>query len=256
MSISDNWKLILDKFEIIFIITLSDRRNDRCECLAKQITGKEHATDKDLLDNNVHVLYATRFPHNNLIIKAFNESKAGKLQQPNEYDCSRNHYAAIKIAYDLNCKNVLVIEDDVLINKNFNIINNYINSIPSDYNILRFGGFTTNPSIKHYMNNSITWYRNNFPLWMTSMYALDRIGMQYYINSMDEHFDVAPMPFINVKNSNMIHYFPAIPLIIQADRKESLADITPLEKDHIARNRRINLYECNIDYNDYADYTY
>lgn len=247
--LSENWKLILDHFDMTFMITLSHRRNDRGNNLAHQITGIDQATDRDLMNCGVHVLYATEFPHNKLITTAFNRSDLGHFAAPNEYDCSRNHYTAIKAAYDLNCNSVLVLEDDVAIIRDVSVVDSFMSHLPADWDILRLGGFSVNPDIFEYLVSEPIWHQSHFELWMTSGYALNRTGMKYYLDFMDHFFSVAPFPFIKLCDSEVVQYFPSIPIITQGDRKFTKSDIS---KNQI----KYNLYEYNVNYNDYAEYIY
>ena len=56
----------------------------------------------------------------------------------NVFDCAYNHYNIIKTAYLRGFNNVLIIEDDILFNKDKKILETLFNNIPQDYNIIKF----------------------------------------------------------------------------------------------------------------------
>jgi len=52
--------------------------------------------------------------------------------------CLTSHYMCLKNALFHNYKNIMIIEDDAIINNNYENISNYLNCIPEDYDVLRF----------------------------------------------------------------------------------------------------------------------
>lgn len=240
---------IFDRFSHIFLLTLSNRA-DRTSAALRQLS---------YIGNGVcslSVQYATPFPYNNIIIDAFNKSGKGRFTKPNEYDCSRNHYSMIKQAYDLGWDEILIIEDDLQFIKDPSIWDTYLAAIPKDYDIIQFGGFTADPKIIKYLTAEDLWFKHkDVGVWTTSMYALSRKGMSFYLAFMDKIFWVADGPLYKAPlNDKLINtYLCKMPLVIQADKNTVLSDIRSEETDDIDYNNQ-NLYEKFVNKSQYTDY--
>ena len=253
--------ILKEKFDICYVLNLSDRK-DRRNNMETQF--KEMNFDNINESTWLRYHYTTKFPYNGLIASAFNESGKGRFTKANEYDCARNHYAIVKECYDRGFSNILVMEDDIKFlkdNQTFcNYLNNtfltFIHNIPVDYDILQFGGFTTDPRAKNILekyDDNIYWTTHkDVALWNASMYALSRKGMQYYIAFMDKFFWVADGPLYKAPiNDKIINsYISTIPLVIQADKKEILSDIRNDKNDRIDY-KNDNVYESQIKLSDY-----
>lgn len=245
--------VLKEKFDICYVLNLSDRK-DRRNNMETQF--KEMNFDNINESTWLRYHYTTKFPYNGLIASAFNESGKGRFTKANEYDCARNHYAIVKECYDRGFSNILVMEDDIKFLKNNETFLTFIHNIPVDYDILQFGGFTTDPRAKHILekyDDNIYWTTHkDVALWNASMYALSRKGMQYYIAFMDKFFWVADGPLYKAPiNDKIINsYISTIPLVIQADKKEILSDIRNDKNDRIDY-KNDNVYESQIKLSDY-----
>lgn len=245
-------EILKEKFELCYVLNLSDRkdRRDNMEYQFKQMGMDDIETSVWL---RYH--YTTKFPYNDLIANAFNKSQRGRFTKANEYDCARNHYSIVKECYDRGFNNILVMEDDIKFLRNGQTFCTYLYNIPNDYDLLQFGGFTTDPNAKNILNESKKSYwvtHNNIPLWNASMYALSRRGMEFYIAFMNKFFWVADGPLYKAPlNHNLIKsYISTIPLVIQADKKEILSDIRNETNDKIDYNTQ-NMYESEVVRADY-----
>lgn len=247
-------QFLLNKFDKISILTLSSR-HDRRTGIVKML-GNIGIKETDV---DMHV--STIFPYNKLIIDAFNKSFYPKrcFTKANEFDCARNHYGIVKQALDEGKEHILIIEDDIRIFHYKDLLYSYLEAIPEDYDVLQFGGFTTDPragEILEGYNKGVRWVKHpDVLLWNASMYALSRKGMQYYIAYMDQFFTVADMPlYIAPKNDKIINtYAPTIPLVIQADKELVVSDIRSKENDPI-NYKTMNVYESGWSENDYFIY--
>lgn len=245
--------VLKEKFDICYVLNLSDRK-DRRNNMETQF--KEMNFDNINESTWLRYHYTTKFPYNSLIASAFNESGKGRFTKANEYDCARNHYAIVKECYDRGFSNILVMEDDIKFLKNNETFLTFIHNIPVDYDILQFGGFTTNPRAKNILekyDDNIYWTTHkDVALWNASMYALSRKGMQYYIAFMDKFFWVADGPLYKAPINDKIikSYISTIPLVIQADKKEILSDIRNDKNDRIDY-KNDNVYESQIKLSDY-----
>lgn len=242
----DIYNKLKERFGNIFLITLSNRK-DRHDHIFRQleILGMKN-------ENDVHTIYATPFPFNNIIMEAFNNSGKGRFTKPNEYDCARNHYSIVKQSYDLGYDYCLVLEDDLLFYNSDNVWNDYINNIPNDFDVIQFGGFTADPNIDKYLGiDKGYWVKHkDVGLWTTSMYALSRKGMEYYLAFMNKLFWVADGPLYKAPiNDKLVNaYMSTIPLVVQADKDVIVSDIRDEINDTIDYKNQ-NLYEkyCKLD---------
>ena len=246
--------VINKSFDKISLLTLSHRA-DRQTSMKQMLDyiGLEYNKD-------VSVVYGTTFPYNQLIMDAFNKAFYPKrcFTKPNEIDCARNHYGIVKAAYDMGCEHVLILEDDLCFTRDLDLLSNVIKSIPEDYDVLQFGGFTADPRAKtilsHYPDK--LWVKHpGILVWNASMYALSRRGMEYYIKFMDKFFTVADMPLYFAPNNEKIinTYITTIPIVIQADKNAVPSDIRSKDTDKIDYNT-MNVYESEISRNSYFPY--
>lgn len=245
--------ILKEKFDICYVLNLSDRqdRRDRME-LQFNLMHFEDINESSWLRYH----YTTKFPYNELIANAFNVSNKGRFTKANEYDCARNHYAIVKECYDRGFNHILIIEDDIKFLKDNKTFINFIDNIPVDYDILQFGGFTTDPRAKGILekyDENIYWTKHrDVALWNASMYALSRKGMEFYIAFMDKFFWVADGPLYKAPiNDKLINtYISTIPLVIQEDKNIVSSDIRNNKNDKIDYQND-NVYESQVKLSDY-----
>lgn len=249
----DIQSILKEKFDICYVLNLSDR-SDRRSNMEYQFhkLGLEDINYSDWLRYH----YTTKFPYNYLIADAFNKTNEGRFTKANEYDCARNHYSIVKECYDRGLNHILIIEDDIKFLKDYKTFIDFIDNIPVDYDILQFGGFTTDPnaiSILKKYNENIYWTKHrDIGLWNASMYALSRKGMEYYIAFMDKFFWVADGPLFKAPiNGKLVNtYVSTIPLVIQENKNIVKSDIRNNENDNIDYSKD-NVYESQVKLSDY-----
>lgn len=256
-------KIKLSKyFDKVFLLNLAERE-DRLSGMLEQI---ENIFDiKDIIINRTCI-----FPHNKPMMRGLQADCGFKFTKPNEVGCAMEHYKMVKTAYLTGSEHILIMEDDLCFYKNFDYIKESLDNMPEDYDIIQFGGFSGDEKIRttiiykstmcskhNYKNNNcfITSSKTceddktNLRLWCTSMYALSRKGMQYYIAYMDKAFSVADMPlYMAADNSNLVnHYIAITPLVIQTSKKYCQSDIRDEYNDSIDYDNK-NYYEyCSKD---------
>jgi len=238
---------LTEKFKHIYVLTLSSRP-DRYEHIKNQLECMGIGIDE------VTVHYATPFPYNDIIAETFNKTGKGKFSKPNEYDCARNHYGIVREAFDRGFENVLILEDDIEFLNNDVEWNRALTTIPSDFDIIQFGGFAYQPEVKKY----VTKYNVNYVkhrdvgIWNCSMYALSRRGMEFYLAFMNKFFWVADGPLYKAPiNDKIVNtYITTVPMVIQADKNRITSDIRNAENDSIDYNND-NQYECMIKPSEY-----
>ena len=240
-----------EKFDRIYVLNLTSRK-DRRDLIEYQF--QEMGLElPDTGSNYFRYYFATPFPHNDVIMNAFNQTGRGKFTKVNEYDCARNHYAIVKTCYDLGCKHCLVIEDDVLFLRDTEEIYDHLNVMPEDYDICQFGAFTVDKRIQEYTKENLFWVQHSgVGLWNCSMYALSRKGMEYYLAFMNKKFWVADGPLYKaVINPRLVNtYVSTTPIVIQADKKQMASDIRDESNDKIDYATE-NAYEQGIRLTDY-----
>lgn len=242
-----------EKATYAYVLTLSNRY-DRHQHIYDELNKIGYNIKEDI-NRWLNYSFTTTFPYNDIIIDAINKSGKGRFTKPNEFDCARNHYKMVKTAYDLGYKNILIMEDDIMFYKNEDYFINALDNIPDDYDILMFGGFTTDPKIIDLMNNNSSeyWIKNTeVGIWNNSMYMLSRKGMEYYIAFMDKFLWVADGPLYKAPlNHHIVNtYISSIPLVIQCDKEKISSDIRDKNNDNIDYNTQ-NLYEKFVNIEDY-----
>jgi len=126
----------------------------------------------------------------------------------NVFNCSFEHYSIIKQAYLRGFKNILIIEDDILFNRDKEKIKYILNNIPSDYDIIKFFNEFTNDL---YNNKPIQFINDKTdlkPYTISSLcYAISRNGMKIYIEEMDKKFRIADVILDELKNNENINFY-------------------------------------------------
>lgn len=244
------YNAIQSRFDKVYILSLVNRK-DRRVCLDRQLYT---FGINPYINHFIEYYYGTTFPYNNIIAQSFNQTNKGRFTKPNEYDCARNHYAIVKICYELGYEHCLIMEDDILFLKDVDKIVDYIKEIPNDFDVVQFGGFTADPKIIPLMKGDKWFKHKNVGIWNCSMYALSRKGMQFYLAFMDKMFWVADGPVYKAPlNDKIINtYLCNVPIVIQADKEAVSSDIRNAKNDNIDYNTQ-NLYEKNINKSDYFE---
>lgn len=126
----------------------------------------------------------------------------------NVFNCSFEHYSIIKQAYLRGFENILIIEDDIVFNRDKEKIKYIIDNIPSDYDIIKFFNEFTGES---YIDKPIQYVKNKKDLKqykVSSMcYAISRNGMKLYIEEMDKKFNIADVILDELKDNKNIKFY-------------------------------------------------
>lgn len=246
------FKELQNKFDHVFMLNLSTRK-DRLDTMIKQL--KEFGLPDNFRQTDLDIRFTVPFKkYNEVMMYVLNQNKIGKLTKPNEYDCTHNHYSMIKQAFDHGYDYCLIIEDDIRFIKDEEIWKKYLENIPDDFDILQFGGFTADPKAKKYLESGLgCWVKHpEFGLWTTSMYALSRKGMEYYLNFIDYFLWVADGPLYraSMDKPSLNTYMATTPLVIQEDKDVDPSDIRDKQNDDIDYNTQ-NIYESKVNRKDY-----
>lgn len=125
----------------------------------------------------------------------------------NVFDCAYNHYNIIKTAYLRGFNNILIIEDDILFNKDKKNLETLFNNIPQDYNIIKFyyshddNEFNV-PEVKYVDKSYEQFYKY---VYSTLCYGLSRKGMEIMIDEYENNFAAADIVLENIKNNDKIN---------------------------------------------------
>lgn len=163
-------------------------------------SSKEEFTKMGIYDD-VDYWWTCRHPYTKEIhdfLVSIEHFRINAINAPNAYNCSRNWYEIIKTSYLRGFEHILCIEDE---------FKTFMKKIPNDYDIIRFGYLNDNV-----FNNNECFYIQDYDkfIYGTQMFALNRNGMKYYIDYMDEYFGAADFPlgcidYITVKG--ITNYF-------------------------------------------------
>lgn len=242
-----------NKFQHIFMLNLSTRGDRRYKMIQQLFDfGLPNNFRQSDLDIRTTVLFKR---YNTIMMHVLNQNNWGRLTKPNEYDCTHNHYSMIKQAYDQGYQYCLIMEDDILFIKDEKLWEKYLDNIPGDFDILQFGGFTTDKRVvKDVLNHKDEYWVKHpkVPIWNASMYALSRKGMEYYLKFIDKFLWVADGPLYRapIDNPELNTYICTIPLVIQEDKDVNPSDIRDKQNDNIDYNTQnmFELYKSSYEY--------
>ena len=216
----------------------------------------------DIDTSNIEWHIAVRHPFGAELAKGINDSNKGRFTKPNEISCLREHYTIIKKAWYENCKNILVIEDDVRFNKDINFLKTYLENLPKDYNFCQGDGFTSHPDFKDIISkvrndDSIYWTKHDgIGVWNLSFIIYDRNAMGFFLNFIDKNYFPADAPvYYAAKNfsSKINCYISKYPLVFQEDNSEIPSNIRPQETQETYQ-QNYNVYIKDIDKEQYFSY--
>lgn len=104
------------------------------------------------------------------------------------FDCALNHYNIIKSAYKRNVNNLLVFEDDINFVINKNVLDKIIDSIPEDYDVIKFYN-NCNELIFEKTNEDniefVTGYPGDGEYWGVTMVGFSHRGMGEYVHLVE-----------------------------------------------------------------------
>lgn len=158
------------------------------------------------------IYYTTKRPFSNKIANVFRpvietnyyngiEASGNSNVYGNVFNCTLAHYDIIKTSYERGLERILICEDDICFCDDLNLIHKYFNTFPEDYDIIKYHssffkynnkeiGFT-----KYSRNKFTDCYGNIGDIFSTMCYSLNRSGMKYYIEFINNCFSAADIPF-------------------------------------------------------------
>ena len=166
-----------DFFDNIFIINLK-RRPDRLD----KIKTKMHKY------NIKYEIIEAIDGKDSTIINMFNNlNKNSKLNNSGELGCIMSHIKAISLAIERNYKNILILEDDILIHKNIDSMLWKINTIPANWELLYLGCSQSYLSHNYNILKNFSYCKVNKGTFGTFAYALSNKVYDIIINKLNEY---------------------------------------------------------------------
>lgn len=138
----------------------------------------------------------------------------GCLNTPNSFACTWEHYTLIKSAYIRGIDTICILEDDVSFYQDISVWEDYMTSLPDDWDILRICCHRGRTEQDYFLEcPDKKWDREFIRIWGTGCYALNRKGMDYMIRSIDNKLQPIDGPLFDVLSHPEIKsYLPNIPL--------------------------------------------
>lgn len=104
------------------------------------------------------------------------------------FNCALEQYTIIKTSYERGMNHIAIIEDDIHFIEDHNKVLTYLNNIPNDFNIVKFHNYNQQ---YNFLDNHELYIDvlNNYdsmnPHYSSMFYALDRKGMEIYVDYFD-----------------------------------------------------------------------
>lgn len=118
--------------------------------------------------------------------------------------CTINHYTIIKQAYEEGSNSILILEDDISYNDEYFYV---FNNLPNDWDCIRFCWVNNIQGNIYYPNKYEYFTKSKLATWGTQCYALNRKGMKYYLDSMNNNFAVADNPLFTLLYTDLKQYY-------------------------------------------------
>lgn len=240
----NNW------FDSAYIINLAERK-DRRDFIEKQLDKLE--IDKSLVEWHTSVIH----PFNDVLVNEFNawsQKKHGFFNKPNELGCLYEHYTLVKKSFIEGKKRILIMEDDICFLKDKEQFAQMLDELPKTCDLAQGDCFCANPKIAESLDFSQTWSKHDgVGAWNASFVILNRRGMMFYIDFIDQFFTVADMPYYIAAQqySNLLDVrLATIPICVQEDKNILKSDIRQSQNE----TRQENIYMKDVDFKKYFQF--
>lgn len=134
------------------------------------------------------------------------------------------HYDIIKIAYESNLNSVLIMEDDIEFIDDINIIYNYFDNLPKDYDVVKFFCYQKRSSDSYYIKDNKPFEWNI----CVNCYALSRKGMKKLIEIYENHLCICDRIFEEIDEDELNMYISNINLLKTPNKGSWLPEIEEL----------------------------
>lgn len=162
--------------------------------------------------DKVEIHQTCTHPHEEIIMDAFHQSKQGLFNVPRAVSCTREHYTIIKCAYLSGMNSIMIIEDDCQFLNKIDILQQYFDNLPNDWDVLRINCLRGSTEERHFKDKDTLWDRQFIGIWGSGCYALSRKAMKEIIESLDSFYEPIDCPLYYYGNYDLNQYIPKIPL--------------------------------------------
>lgn len=209
--------MIIDKIYVINLKESIDRKNNIINILNKldlhNYIITEAINGKDLSDNEIKNLLS---PFSLSTLNG-NYKSHSEIRKVGEIGCYLSHYNIWKDIVDKGYNNVIIFEDDININVEKDILNEYLENIPRDYDMV-YLGYTTIPlnSINKIEIENKYWERGINNIFGTHSYILSNKGCKKLLEKVlpiNEQID-SYINYYTYYDNNFNKYIPKIQLFI------------------------------------------
>ena len=187
----------------IYLLNLVERQ-DKYERMRSRI---------DYMGFDVKDFRVVKHPMSQIIINKLGSKLGGfghEINNGGVFNCTREEYTIIKSAYLRGLNTVGIIEDDCSFLKDKSIWEAHFNNLPNDWDILRVNSLRGHTE-ENYTNNENYWTKQQNTIYGTGFYILNRKGMKYIIDSIDELYRPIDHP-ITFTSDKVNIYIPKIEL--------------------------------------------
>ena len=169
----------------------------------------------DYMGWDVKDFRVVKHPMSNIIVNNMGDDLCGNgydIYNGGVFNCTREEYTIIKSAYLRGLNMVGIIEDDCSFYKDLSVWEEYMNTLPEDWDILRInclrGGYEEYYCIKDGKN----WVRLQSSIYGTGFYVMNRNGMKYMIDKIDRCYQPIDHPLYYFQPNKVNIYIPNIEL--------------------------------------------
>ena len=188
-------------FDEVYLLNLCERE-DKYNRMRERI---------DYMGWDVKDFRVVKHPISDIIVNNLGRNLMGYgycINNGGVFNCTREEYTIIKSAYLRGLNTVGIIEDDCSFYKDSSIWEEYLNNLPKDWDILRINCLRGSDNLgDNYWN-----IQPNCKYYGTGFYVLNRNGMKYMIDKIEQCYQPIDEPLYHLTNPDINIYVPKFPL--------------------------------------------
>lgn len=192
-------------FDEVYLLNLCERQ-DKYEIMRNRI---------DYMGWDVKDFRVVKHPMSDIIVNNAGHGLYGKgfeILNGGIFNCTREEYTIIKSAYLRGLNTAGIIEDDCSFYKDLSVWEEYMNTLPEDWDILRINCLRGAHEENYCIENGENWVRLQNNIFGTGFYVLNRNGMKYMIDKIDEVYQPIDHPLYDYDSDKVNIYIPNIEL--------------------------------------------
>ena len=192
-------------FDEVYLLNLCERK-DKYDRMRKRI---------DYMGWDVKDFRVVKHPISDIIINNAGPGLYGRglgIWNGGVFNCTREEYTIIKSAYLRGLNTVGIIEDDCSFYKDLNVWEEYMNTLPEDWDILRINSLRGLYEENYCIKDGKNWVKLKNKIYGTGFYVMNRKGMKYMIDKIDKYYQPIDQPLYNYDPNKVNIYIPNIEL--------------------------------------------